>query len=127
MRLPRRHTVWLIAALLLVVVVGAWLFAPRSRITQTNYDRIDLGMSDREIEAIIGKPEPDKSVEVQAFWGWAIRLGAEVREWRNGPNRIVLHSQDGKVFYKELHLATAWETLNWYAKKGAEKIGVKWD
>jgi hypothetical protein len=23
--------------------------------------------------------------------------------------------------------ATAWQTLKWYAKKGAAKIGIKWD
>jgi hypothetical protein len=39
---------------------------------------------------------------------------------RTGPDKL----QDiGKTF----HRATLWETLTWYAKKGAAKIGVKWD
>ena len=47
--------------------------------------------------------------------------------WKNGPNRIVLFFDDDRVWLKKADLATAWETLQWYAKKGAEKIGVKWD
>src|SRR5438132_14380014 len=46
MRLHRRRSLWLSAALLLAVVAGAWLLVPRSRITQANYDRIQEGMSD---------------------------------------------------------------------------------
>jgi hypothetical protein len=38
-----------------------------------------------------------------------------------------IHRKGGIVIVKTLHLATAWETLQWYAKKGAAKIGVKWD
>ena len=34
---------------------------------------------------------------------------------------------DHKVSEEEIHLATAWETLQWYAKRGAAKIGIKSD
>jgi len=47
--------------------------------------------------------------------------------WERGPNHVVVVSRDGKAVQKMAHLATPLETLQWYAKKGAEKIGVKWD
>jgi hypothetical protein len=49
------------------------------------------------------------------------------RCWETGPNLVCVGFVNGKVVGKEGHFATAWETLQWYAKKGAEKIGVKWD
>ena len=39
---------------------------------------------------------------------------------------LVFDSKD-KVLLKDFKNATPWETLHWYAKKGAAKIGVKWD
>jgi hypothetical protein len=51
----------------------------------------------------------------------------ETRYWRNGPSRVSMSFDNGKVCEKEVHFATAWETLTWYAKKGAAKIGLKWD
>ena len=33
----------------------------------------------------------------------------------------------GKVVGKQITLVTGWEWVKWYAKKGAAKIGVKWN
>jgi hypothetical protein len=81
MRLPRRRTLWLSAALLLVVVVGAWLLVPRTRLTQENFERIHDRMSKTEVRAILGEND-------QAFPGemW------EARMWQDGgPNWIVVN------------------------------------
>ena len=47
--------------------------------------------------------------------------------WRDGPNRIIVLIDCGKVRGKMLNLASAWETLTWYTKDGAEKIGIPLD
>jgi hypothetical protein len=127
MRLPRRRTLWLSAVLLLATVVGASLFVPRSRITQANLDRIHNGMTEQEIKAIVGEPGPtDAYDELRLAW---IAFGADESRctWRNGPNWIDVDFREGRAYQKDGHFATAWETVTWYAKKGAAKIGVKWD
>ena len=56
-------------------------------------------------------------------------LGLLEIKWHEGPNRIAVAFaiEDMSVRYKVLTLATSWETLIWYAKQGAEKIGVTWE
>jgi hypothetical protein len=123
MRLPRRRTIWLSAALFLAVVVGAWLRAPESRIRQANFDRIQGGMNSDEVRAIIGEDEEMCFYSLgQAWMAWE-----GTSTWREGPNWIAVDFDKGKVTRKHLHRASAWEALTWYAKKGAAKIGVNWD
>ena len=127
MHLPRLRTLWFSAALLLAVVAGAWLLVPRSRITQANYDRIQEGMSDADVNAILGYTSEKIIPHVRAGDEVIIVEIIIVNVWRDGPNKIVVGFANRKVRGKEPHFATLRETLTWYAKKGAAKIGVKWD
>jgi hypothetical protein len=123
-KLLKRWYIWLGLVLLLGLAASMALIlanANASRITQANYDRIQDGMSLAEVQAILGKYESWGSIED----GDGIRL--EIALWAHGPNRIVVGFWNGGADEKNMHLATASETLQWYAKKGAAKIGVKWD
>jgi hypothetical protein len=117
MRLPSRRTFWLSAATLMAaIVVAGWFLVPRSRVTRENYNRIKEGMSESEVTEILGQPEP-LSVSGRGL----------IRFWRNGPSEVIVDfDESDKLYRKQGHLATAWETLEWYAKKGAEKIGITW-
>jgi hypothetical protein len=117
-RLLKRWYVWLGLVLLLGLAGSvALILANPSRITQANFDRIQQGMSLEEVEEVLGKDETQ---------GYAIR--GEVYCWGHGPSEIIVWFRNGRAEHKHpLHLATIRETLQWYAKKGAEKIGVKWD
>jgi hypothetical protein len=77
-------------------------------------------MSEQELIVMLGVPDPQYDGAHTAP-GWP---GAN---WSSGPNWITVSYAGGRVYGKSIHLATPWETLQWYAKKGAEKIGVKWD
>ena|SRR5438552_749069 len=133
MRLPRRRILWLGAVLLLAVIVGAWFLVPRSRITQANFERIHKGMSEEEVRAILDEPYAGARRENQAaaFWPDADPVGrpflVERVVWHRGPDWIRVTFINDAVFNKQIHLATLWDTLTWYAEEGAEKIGVKWD
>jgi hypothetical protein len=120
MRLPIRRTLWLSTTVLLVVMASAWFFVPRSRVTKANFDRIRDGMSLEEVNAILGVPDESSSM----FTSDTVILYIG---WENGPNWLFATIENGAVRGKEIHLAAAWETLSWYAKKGAKKIGVNWD
>src|SRR5438128_464638 len=120
MRLPRRRTLWLSAALLLAVaVVVVWLLVPRSRITQANFDRISDEMTVEEVSAILGSSEPSS---------YTLRSGSSYPAllWEDGPSWIFIDFDPWRRT-RAASFATSWETLVWYAKKGAAKIGVRLD
>jgi len=121
MRLLRRRTVWLIAALLLLAVVSGWFFAPRSRITQENYDRIHEGMLERDVDEILGEPNWRELAGGLRSIYWRASV------WIDGPNYVTVFFDRGKPYVtgKQGRFATAWETVVWHVKKGAAKIGVK--
>ena len=121
MRLPRRRTLWLGAVLLLVVIVlvGGWLFVPQGRITRENFDRIRIGMAKEDVLKVLGPPSETL--------GPNGTNRSEFYRWRNGASWIDAIFSYESVERKAFHSAPALETLTWYAKKGAAKIGVKWD
>jgi hypothetical protein len=118
-KLVNRWYVWLGLVLLLGLAWGVPLiYANPSRITQENFDRIQDGMDLAEVEEILWKDEGP--------WG-TMRTGGTriaVHRWQKGPSWILVRFFNGDADWKHLHLATPWETLQWYAKKGAEKVGI---
>jgi hypothetical protein len=120
-RLLKRWYVWLTLVLLLGLAGSvALICSGRGRIMQASFDRIREGMDQREVEAILGESESSGG-----FVGSFSRL--DILAWGSGPNSICIWLRDGRVVDKSIRLATPRETLQWYAKKGAAKIGVKWD
>jgi hypothetical protein len=119
--LLKRWYFWLGLVLLLGIVGSvALILANPSRITQENFDRIQYGMSLAQVEAILGEEERG---DMPTTTFYEVRW---IHRWEHGPNWITVGIWNGSAVEKNLHLATTWETLHWYAKKGAAKIGVKW-
>ena len=124
-KLLKRWYVWLGLVLLLGLAGSVVLTLTNpSRITQENFDRIQYGMPESEIEAILGLPDPKFDYHDRPLIG-AVWPGST---WSSGPDEIVVsYTEDGKAKYKAIRLLSLREMVQWYAKKGAEKIGVKWD
>jgi hypothetical protein len=121
-KLLKRWYVWLGLLFLLGFAASATVvYGNPSRVNQANFDRIEDGMTLDQVKAILGEDEAGDVPTTFAAW-WL-----RARRWEHGPNWITVRFLNGRAKEKNLHLATAWETLQWYAKKGAEKIGVKWD
>jgi len=117
-KLLKRWYVWLGLVLLLGLAGSVALVrSGRGRITQANFDRIQDGMRIGDVEAILWKDN--------GLWR-VVGRGARItsHRWDSGPNWVRVDFVDGSADDKELHLATTWETLQWYAKKGAEKVGI---
>jgi hypothetical protein len=131
-RLFKRWYVWLGLVLLLGLAGSvALICSSQSRINQANLDRIQLGMSRGEVEDILGQTEVwtvydlrEKKTAVEFF---PMRPAPDTGHWYNGPSYIFVQFEDSKAVLKLGRIATAWQTLQWYAKKGAGKIGVNWD
>jgi predicted Zn finger-like uncharacterized protein len=88
-----------IAALLLLLVclggAGAIVWwatgALRSTVTEENYAKLKMGMSEAEVKAVLGEPtEGQGGAQVAG-------LGMKSLAWRNGPNQIVVTFLNGKV------------------------------
>jgi hypothetical protein len=117
-RLLKRWYVWLGLVLLLGLAGSvAIICANPGGITQANFERIQNGMSLEDVEAILWKGE-----SAAMFNGTPVHA-----TWEHGPNRITVVFYNGSVDGKQLNLASPWQNLQWYAKKGAAKIGIKWN
>lgn len=71
----------------------------RNRVTEENYNKIQMGMSEAEVKAILGEP-----TAVEDTGQVANRLGLgnnfiamRMLVWKNGNNQITLGFRDGKV------------------------------
>jgi hypothetical protein len=129
-RLLKRWYVWLGLVLFLGLAGSVVLICSgRGRITQGNFDRIRKGMSRDEVIAILGDfPGSGLSADGKVVHRHAKADSNVVSALtpcflENAEIAQRIRRKGGIVIEKTLHLATAWETLQWYAKK----IGVKWD
>jgi hypothetical protein len=118
-KLLKRRNVRLVLILLLGLAASVAIICSReSPVTQANFDRIKEGMSDDEVTAIFGSAVPELT---------STRNATLIARWKNGPSFIAVDFRYGVVTRKSGRILTTWQTLQWYAKKGAAKIGVKWD
>jgi hypothetical protein len=80
----RRRTLLLVLAGLAVVAAGVVVLwpAPPSRITRENYDRIRVGMSRVEVEAILGSPGDYSTREI----AYLLEEPTPVEGWPIGDN-----------------------------------------
>jgi len=106
MRVSRRRTVWLSAALLLAVVLGAWFLTPHGRITQANFDRIYFGMTFREVDELLSgddaeSQDDDGALDASATW----------YDDPNGLTIVVQFDEQGKASSKTLIPAEPFRTL----------------
>jgi predicted Zn finger-like uncharacterized protein len=102
-RAPRRKQKGMPAWLLVVGGVGAfvlmlgclgcggsllWIYGPfANKVTQENFNKIQNGMSEAEVKAILGEPH-DRQVPAN---------GRSVLSWKNGNNAIAVTIHNGKV------------------------------
>jgi hypothetical protein len=98
--------------LLAAVVIGACFLAPRSRLTQTNFDRVQQGMTREEVQAILGDGEL-----------YYLTTG-QVCKWDSGSIFVVGVFRGNRLRGKRIQVRTVSEILSWYAERGTEKLGL---
>jgi hypothetical protein len=102
-----------------------------SRINQANFDRIQTGMAEEELLAILGPAtgEDDSNSETiiaanETEPQRTIPGGLMQRWWIDGPNRIDVLCGSGKVLIKSGKVYTVWETAKWHCGQGLKKLGL---
>jgi hypothetical protein len=88
-----------------------------------NFERISKGMTAEQVMAILGGGG-QLWMEGQIGGHKVVRREDFRWTWTNGPNFIKVHFENGKVYEKAIHLATAWESIQWYGEEALVKIGI---
>lgn len=76
-----------------LVFAAALLLAACSKITQENFARVQDGMSEQEVAAILGSPTESSSASVLGISGTASK-------WTGGDTAITIRFVNGKVALK---------------------------
>jgi hypothetical protein len=77
----------------LVALAAALLLTACSRITQENFVKIEQGMPEQEVIALLGSPTESSSVDVLGVSGTSSR-------WMSGDAQITVRFVNGKVALK---------------------------
>jgi hypothetical protein len=80
----------LLAGLLIAGLIGCG----SSKITKDNFDRIKLGMTQEEVQGILGSPTEASGIEIPMFSG-------TMSKWARGDTIITVQFVNGKVVAKE--------------------------
>ncbi len=80
--------------LVLVALVIASLAGCRSKISKHNFDQINLGMTQEEVQGILGPPSAATGLEIPVFSG-------TTSKWVQGDMLITVQFVNGKVVAKE--------------------------
>ena len=80
----------LLAGLLIVGLIGC----SGSKITKENFDRIKLGMTQEEVQGILGPPTEASGLEIPMFSG-------TMSKWARGDTVITVQFVNSKVVAKE--------------------------
>jgi hypothetical protein len=97
--------------LAILFVGGVSLSLPgcgESKINKANFDRVTNGMSEQEVEAILGKGEeqpelnmPNMGINVPNLGGGGgVGRGLKVKTWQDGSKTINITFKDGQVLGK---------------------------
>ena len=65
-----------------------------SKINKNNFDKIKVGMTQEEVQAILGPPTESSGLEIPIFSG-------TMSKWVQGDTAITIHFINGKVVAKE--------------------------
>ncbi len=80
--------------LCLLLVLSLALASCTSRINEANFDKIKTGMSQAEVQAILGPPTETSSVDVAVFAG-------ATSTWKHKDTTISIQFVNGKVIAKQ--------------------------
>ncbi len=85
---------WLCRALLAGLIIVGLMGCSGSKITKDNFDRIKLGMTQEEVQGILGPPSEATGLEIPMFSG-------TMSKWARGDTVISVQFVNGKVVAKE--------------------------
>jgi outer membrane protein assembly factor BamE (lipoprotein component of BamABCDE complex) len=96
MRTDLQRSKWRVFCLTLLVglVIAGLAGCAGSKINQDNFDQIKLGMSQAEVQRILGPPTESSGLEVPMFSG-------TMSKWVQGNVVITIQFVNGKVVAKE--------------------------
>jgi predicted Zn finger-like uncharacterized protein len=82
-----------------------WIYGPfANRITKENFDKIQNGMTENEVKAILGEPNADEINQNLNRGGFRVNsFGVSGLAWKRGNNAIAVSFINGRVVAKSAH------------------------
>jgi hypothetical protein len=80
-----------------IVVLCLLITGCGSKVNQANYDKIKNGMTEKEVEDILGKGEEQASAGGNAL---GMSMSGKAKAWKDGTKLITVSFIDGKVTAK---------------------------
>ncbi len=77
----------------LLLLAAALLIAACSKVSQENFSKIEQGMSEQDVLALLGKPDESSSVDV-------LGVSGTTSHWVHGDAEITVRFVNGKVALK---------------------------
>ena len=77
----------------LIAVLAAFVIAGCAKLTQENFGKVQEGMSEQEVNAILGSPTESNSVNV-------LGISGTVSRWISGDTVVTVRFVNGKVALK---------------------------
>jgi hypothetical protein len=115
-RICKRWYFWVVLLVLLPIFflsIGL-IYSGQGPINQANFDRVEEGMTEQQVVAVLGEP--------------TLREGFRFTDtlmWLDGPDVItVTLDGDGKVSAKGYNPPTVWKRLRWHANELLVKVGI---
>src|SRR5262245_32436947 len=93
----------LVSVLVAFVLTGfissfMWLTGPKPGVTRENYERIGIGMTEAEVEAIVNSPSVSYPPD-EGYWDPRVK---SIRRWDDGPYTLTVEFDgNGRVRSKE--------------------------
>jgi outer membrane protein assembly factor BamE (lipoprotein component of BamABCDE complex) len=116
-RLLKRWYFWLTVLVLLpalCIAIGV-IYSGQTPINQANFDRIQEGMSDEEVSAILGDPTLGGGIGVDHTYFWV-----------SGPDVITItFDGNGRVSAKGYNPPPAWQRLRWRVNNWLARRGLR--
>jgi hypothetical protein len=107
-----------LVVVVLALVLGLWLLVwPRPhRINQEGFDWITEGMTQREVEEILGRPPGDYSYrwDPSLLLSWRMVESHRLETWISDDGiGLVEFNEDARVVYKRFDLQNEWPERPW--------------
>ena len=87
----------LVIALVAVVAAGYWAIAPAQRLGRAGYERVQLGMTEAEVEDVLGAPPGSHLDLPEGQTVSYVHAGAESKGARDGPKGLSWVSNTGHI------------------------------
>ena len=93
-------------ACLPLVIYGIWSFHTPHHINHEGFEKLQIGMTEAEVEAVLGRPAGDYAMVASIYYDnfhGASHPQSEARQWNSEEGSITVYFDAGRIVHTEYH------------------------